>query len=102
MAKDVDYLVEEDEYATKDDAHEVRLVVAVGKARSIDLVPLALTVPSDLPPISVDGLALAWSKEALSAFARIRDEAKVRDPHFERNLPYASLRGFMEIGRAHV
>jgi len=102
MANDVEYFVEDRECVTKDDLREQRLVVAVGKARGVELVPLALTVAADARPISIDGLAISWTKEALSALAKIREEARVRDPHFERNLPYASLRGFIEVALPNV
>ncbi|MEH2087696.1 RNaseH domain-containing protein [Nostoc sp.] len=62
-----------------------------GQIKLIKQFPLAFTVPDNLRPIIVEGLTLAWTKEALLNFADIQKVTNVK------NLPYASLRGFLEV-----
>ena len=60
-------------------------------------VTLAYTIPDDLKPVKVKGFALTWTKEALANFARIHsDVGKIK------NLPYASLRGFLEFKLSNI
>ncbi len=57
---------------------------------------LAFSVPDDLPPVMIEGFTLAWTKEALEIFVEI---LKTSDEHLNiKNLPYASLRGLLEVG----
>lgn len=74
-----------------------RLYVKLPGARSGRSVPLALTIPDTLPPQEVKGLAVAWTREALAAFRKAREEALRHDPTFAKSLPYASLRGLVEV-----
>lgn len=97
MSEDVSYLVEDEDDGSDGSSSAGRLVVPLGAARSTGIVPLAFTMAEDLQPITVDGVAVSWTKKAMSAFCRIRDEANVQDPFFERNLPYGSLRTLLEV-----
>ena len=97
MTEPVGYLIDDDEDIEDGETSGGRLVVPLGAAKSTGLVPLAFTTAEDFQPTRVDGLAIAWTREAVTAFSKVRDSTKVRDPNFERNLPYASLRGLMEV-----
>lgn len=97
MIDPADYLIDDDEDIADGETSDGRLVVPLGAAKSTGLVPLAFTIAEDLQPIRVDGLAIAWTREAAAAFSKVRESTKVKVPGFERNLPYASLRGLMEV-----
>jgi RNaseH domain of pPIWI_RE/pPIWI_RE module N-terminal domain/MID domain of pPIWI_RE len=74
------------------------LYVTLGKARGVRVLPLAFSVPDNLPPVVVDGFAVAWRREAVAAFRDMRGAVRAYDPSFVKNLPYASLRGLLEVG----
>ena len=60
-------------------------------------ITLAFTIPDDLKPVTVKGLALTWTKEALANLAQVHSNvSKIK------NLPYASLRGFIEFRLSNV
>ncbi len=61
----------------------------------LERVPLAFTVPENLSPVVEDGFTLAWTKKSLATLAEIQ---KVD----VKNLPYASLRGLLEVGLKNV
>ncbi|XXY21822.1 RNaseH domain-containing protein [Sorangium sp. So ce216] len=67
------------------------------KDRPRRVVPLAFTVPDDIPPRNLSGHCLAWTREAMAAFATIRRAARDADPENLKNFPYAYLRGAMEV-----
>ena len=71
--------------------------IALGDAKTIDTIPLAFTIPDKLSPVVVNGLTLAWTKEALANFSQVHEDVKQI-----KNLPYASLRGFLEIGLSNI
>ena len=71
--------------------------IALGDAKTIDTIPLAFTIPDKLSPVVVKGLTLAWTKEALANFSQVHEDVKQI-----KNLPYASLRGFLEIGLSNI
>ena len=96
------YLVEEEDYIEQSDAPGERLVISLGSPRGAEIVPLAFSVTCEMTPVSVDGISISWTKEAQAAFWKMREASKVRDPEFERNLPYAYLRSFMEVGLTNV
>ncbi|KAA0578210.1 RNaseH domain-containing protein [Azospirillum sp. Sh1] len=75
--------------------------VALGSARRTRLVPLAFTIPDAIAPVSVAGFAVSWTAEALAAFRALREDVRDSGPDFARTLPYASLRGLMEL-RIHA
>src|SRR5437870_3715081 len=97
MAQDANYPVEDEEDSADFDTPHGRLITSLGAAKSAGLVPLAFTVTDDRQPVAIDGLAISWTREAIAAFSGIRAEARVRDPSFEANLPYASLRTLVEL-----
>ncbi|MEM8723315.1 MAG: RNaseH domain-containing protein [Cyanobacteria bacterium P01_G01_bin.39] len=71
--------------------------IALGNAKTTDTIPLAFTVPDNLTSVVVDGFTLAWTKEALANFSQVHEDVKQI-----KNLPYASLRGFLEIGLSNI
>lgn len=71
--------------------------IALGNAKTIETIPLAFTIPDNLQPVVVDGFTLAWTKEALANFSQVHEDVKQI-----KNLPYASLRGFLEIGLSNI
>jgi hypothetical protein len=73
------------------------LYVELGRARSRRLIPLAFSVPDRVPPVVVDGLSIAWSRQAVAAFSSMWRDARAHDPSFAYSLPYASLRGALEV-----
>lgn len=75
--------------------------VALGRSARTRLVPLAFTIPDEIQPVAVDGFSVGWTSEAVAAFRALRDDVRATDPDFVRNLPYASLRGLMEL-RIHA
>jgi hypothetical protein len=74
-----------------------KLYVSLGKAKTLEIIPLAFTIADDLPPVTVDGFTLSWTKEALANFSKILQDIKKI-----KNLPYASLRGFLEVKLLNV
>ncbi|MEM7591939.1 MAG: RNaseH domain-containing protein [Cyanobacteria bacterium P01_A01_bin.83] len=67
------------------------------EAKTITTVPLAFIIPEDLEPVTVKGLALTWTKKALANLSQVHSNAsKIK------NLPYASLRGFLEFRLSNV
>ena len=74
------------------------LYMPLGKPKSIGRFPLAFTVPNDLPPVVVERFTLAWTKAALATLAEIQKATRSD----VKNLPYASLRGFLEVGLENV
>jgi hypothetical protein len=78
------------------------LVTLLGAAKSSGIVPLAFTITQDLRPIEIDGLAISWTKEAISTFVGIRDEATFGEAYSDLDLPYASLRTLVELALGNV
>lgn len=74
-----------------------RYYIALGKAKTVDKIPLAFTIADNLDPVIVDGFTLSWTKEALANFAQVHDEVKKI-----KNLPYASLRGLIEFKLSNI
>ncbi len=64
--------------------------------------PLAFTVTDNLSPVIVEGFTLAWTKKSLAILAAIQ-KGNLPDGHTNvKNLPYASLRGLLEVGLENV
>lgn len=105
MADESTFAIEEQDEEPEEPSSSAGPPLAIlGRAQSTGIVPLAFTIIADIPPVSVTGLALSWTREAIGTFQRIRDAHT--DPDFRRNLPYASLRGMMDaalpsISRLH-
>lgn len=71
--------------------------IQFGNAKTTATIPLVFTIPDTLPPVTVNGWTISWSNEALANFSKILKEIKQI-----KNLPYASLRGFLEIRLSNV
>lgn len=65
--------------------------------KSLKEIPLAFTVPDNIEPVIVQGLTLAWTKSGLHELSTIQ-KAICKDDSTIKNLPYASLRGLLEVG----
>ncbi|MFM9267319.1 RNaseH domain-containing protein [Tychonema sp. BBK16] len=65
--------------------------------KSLKEIPLAFTVPDNIEPVIVQGLTLAWTKAALYELSTIQ-KAVCKGDLTIKNLPYASLRGLLEVG----
>lgn len=77
------------------------LYVSLGRERA-RLVPLAFTMPDDVPPIPVNGLKIAWTNEALATFAKMQRDIGSNNSAFVKNMPYAWLRGLIEVSLQNV
>jgi hypothetical protein len=73
------------------------LYISLGDARTLETIPLVFTIPENLPPVKVNGFILSWTNEALANFSQVHEDLKKI-----KNLPYASLRGFLEIKLPNV
>lgn len=75
----------------------IKKYILLGKAEIVATVPLAFTIPDDLKPVTVRGFALTWTKEALANLSQVHSNvSKIK------NLPYASLRGFLEFRLSNI
>ncbi len=103
---DEDYLsideFEEDSFAqdedevTKGNLFSDTLYISLGNPKSVELVPLAFTLPDEISPVIEAGFTLAWTKPSLLTLADIQ-KVTHSDGRSFKNLPYASLRGFIEV-----
>ncbi|MEH2241159.1 RNaseH domain-containing protein [Nostoc sp.] len=91
MELEEDLSEEDEDDETDDNLLSDTFYIQQGQIKPIKQFPLALTVPDDLRPIIVEGSTLTWTKAGLLCFADILQGTKVK------NLPYASLRGFIEV-----
>jgi hypothetical protein len=73
------------------------LYIPLGKPKSLKEIPLAFTVPDNIEPVTVKGLTLGWTKAALHELSTIQ-KATCKGDSTIKNLPYASLRGLLEVG----
>jgi hypothetical protein len=73
------------------------LYIPLGNPKSLKEIPLAFTVPDNIEPVIVKGLTLGWTKAALHELSTIEKAICQRDLTI-KNLPYASLRGLLEVG----
>ncbi|MEG4989749.1 RNaseH domain-containing protein [Microcoleus sp. BR0-C5] len=65
--------------------------------KSLKEITLAFTVPDNIEPVTVKGLTLGWTKSALHELSTIQ-KAICKGDSTIKNLPYASLRGLLELG----
>lgn len=65
--------------------------------KSLKEITLAFTMPDNIEPVTVKGLTLVWTKSALHELSTIQKAACKGDLTI-KNLPYASLRGLLEVG----
>ena len=73
------------------------LYVQLGDAKSLGKIIQAFKIPDNLPPVKVNGFTICWSKEALAKFHLINKEL-----NNIKNLPYASLRSYLEFKLSNV
>ncbi|MGB7521996.1 MAG: DUF3962 domain-containing protein, partial [Spirulinaceae cyanobacterium] len=71
--------------------------IQLGNAKTTATIPLVFTIPNDLPPVTVNGWTISWTNEALANFSKILEDTKR-----VKNLPYASLRGLLEVKLSNV
>ncbi|MCT7968445.1 DUF3962 domain-containing protein [Laspinema sp. D1] len=74
------------------------LYASPGNPQSLKIIPLAFTVPDCLKPVIVEGFTLAWTKKAAGILAEIHKATGCSGNATHKNLPYASLRGLLEVG----
>ncbi|BDI18135.1 hypothetical protein ANSO36C_39370 [Nostoc cf. commune SO-36] len=86
-----DLLAEDEDEETEGDLVSDTLYIQQGAIKPIAKFPLAFSVPDKLLPIIVEGCNLTWTKAALQCFSEIRQGDNVT------NLPYGSLRNFLQI-----
>lgn len=91
MELEEDFFEEEEDEETDGNLVSENFYIQQGNPKLIKQFPLAFTVPDNLPPVIVEGFTLTWTKAALLDFADIQKGANVK------NLPYASLRGFLQV-----
>lgn len=77
------------------------LYVSLGRERA-RLVPLAFTMPDDVKPVPVNGLKIAWKNEARATFAKMQRDIHSNNSAFVKNMPYAWLRGLVEVSLQNV
>ncbi|MEG4319360.1 MULTISPECIES: RNaseH domain-containing protein [unclassified Microcoleus] len=97
-----DEIFDEIESDDDDEKNEATVVsetfyIPLGKPKSLQEIPLAFTVPDNIAPVTVKGLTLAWTKPALRELSAIQ-KATCKGDSTSKNLPYASLRGLLEVG----
>ncbi len=89
--------LDEDE-VTETNSLSESFYIPLGMPKSIKFVPLAFKIPDDLPTVWVEGYTLAWTKVALGNLAAIQKGNRTDGHKNVKNLPYASLRGLLEVG----
>lgn len=73
------------------------LYAQLGNAKTLETITQAFKIPDNLEPVEVNGLTICWSQEALAQFNLINKELKNI-----KNLPYASLRSYLEFKLSNV
>lgn len=91
-------ILDEDEIAEFTLLSETFYVPLSRVPKLIERYPLALTVADNLPTILVEGFTLAWTKKSLGIFAEILKVSSSNEAFNVKNIPYASLRGLLEVG----
>lgn len=93
---DDEFEQDEDE-VTEDNLFSDTLYIPLGNPKSLKLVPLAFTVPDYLSPLIEEGFQIAWTNSFLLTFTDIQKATHSYGGANFKNLPYASLRGFLEV-----
>ncbi|MEH1837799.1 MAG: RNaseH domain-containing protein [Nostoc sp.] len=86
-----DLLLEEEDDETESNLVSDKFYIQQGAIKLIKEFPLAFTVPDNLAPIIVEGYTITWTKAGLQCFDEIQQGANVK------NLPYGSLRNFLQV-----
>lgn len=63
------------------------------KPKLIDSLLLALTIPDEIELVTINSFTISWTLEALAEFKLIKSSISDKN----KNLPYASLRGLLQI-----
>ncbi len=74
-----------------------KILYAEIQTKPLGKVPLVFTIPDNLPPVEVNGFIICWTTNALAQFNLINKELKNI-----KNLPYASLRSYLEFKLSNV
>jgi len=100
---DEEYLMlDEDEATEINSLSEIFYIPLSRNPKFLKRHPLAFTVTDNLSPVIVEGFTLAWTKKSLAILAAIQ-KGNLPDGHANvKNLPYASLRGLLEVGLENV
>jgi hypothetical protein len=80
-----------------DNTSSDKLYVKLGNPKKVaeKSILLALTIADDLDPVIVSGVAMSWTKPAISVLSDLQKAATETQI---KNLPYASLRGLLQVG----
>ncbi|MFB8798247.1 MAG: DUF3962 domain-containing protein [Microcoleus sp.] len=92
-----DEIESDDDEETEATVFSDTLYIPLGKPKSLKEITLAFTVPDNIEPVIVQGLTLAWTITGLHELSTIQKAIKNGDSTI-KNLPYASLRGLLEVG----
>jgi hypothetical protein len=94
---DENSFAQDEDEVTESNLSSDTLYIPLGNPKSIKLVPLAFTFPDHLSPVIEEGFTIAWTKPSLVTFADIQKATHSHGHSSFKNLPYASLRGFLEV-----
>ncbi|MFB2880677.1 RNaseH domain-containing protein [Floridanema aerugineum] len=78
------------------------LYIPIGQRKILKPVPLVFTIPDNLEPLIVEGYTLAWTKTALDILSTIQKASGSNEKSSVKNLPYASLRGSLEVALKNI
>jgi hypothetical protein len=78
-----------------------QLYVKLGNPKKVaeKSILLALTIADDLQPVIVSGVAMSWTKPAILVLSDLQKAAAETQI---KNLPYASLRGLLQVGLTNL
>ncbi|KST64034.1 pPIWI_RE module domain-containing protein [Mastigocoleus testarum] len=85
-------------YTTEINENQVnQILYAQIQRKPLGTIPLVFTIPQSLAPVEIKGSTICWTKEALAEFSLMNSEIKNI-----KNLPYSSLRSFLEFKLSNV
>jgi hypothetical protein len=89
----------ESELEQKTETIPEQLYLPLGKPKRVRDKPIAtaFTIPDDLPPVILSGIAISWTRTAIAVLADIQNATRSKRRSEIKNLPYASLRGMLEV-----
>jgi hypothetical protein len=84
-----------------DNTSSEQLYVKLGNPKKVaeKSILLALTIADDLQPVIVSGVAISWTKPAILVLSDLQKAAAETQI---KNLPYASLRGLLQVGLTNL
>jgi hypothetical protein len=95
---DESLMLDEDEIAEVTSLSETFYIPLSRVPKLIKRYPLAFTVPDNLSTVLVEGFTLTWTKKSLATFAELLKVIPSHESFNVKNIPYASLRGLLEVG----